>query len=119
MDSFEKQNAKNVLETLKAINRNINYLGRKLELTNDILKKNGVNVLPVIETTTTTTTTKEPEWEEMARISDIKDWQDEFFSTTVLSEDDAKLVLGAINQMISDLFTKEKIVKIDIQKEDE
>ena len=113
MDSFEKQNAKNVLETLKAINRNINYLGRKLELTNDILKKNGVNVLPVIETT------KEPEWEEMARISDIKDWQDEFFNTTRLNEDDAKLVLGAINQMINDLFNKEKIIKIDIQKEDE
>ena len=113
MDSFEKQNAKNVLETLKAINRNINYLGRKLELTNDILKKNGVNVLPVIETT------KEPEWEETARISDIKDWQDEFFSTTVLSENDAKLVMGAINQMINDLFNKEKIIKIDIQKEDE
>jgi len=112
MDSFEKQNAKNVLETLKAINRNINYLGRKIELTNDILKKNGVNVLPVIETT------KEPEWEEMIRISDIDDWKDEFFSTTVLSENDAKLVLGAINQMITDLFNKEKIVKIDIQKED-
>jgi len=116
MDSFEKQNAKNVLETLKAINRNINYLGRKLELTNDILKKNGVNVLPVIETTTTT---KEPEWEEMVRISDIDDWKTEFFSTTVLSENDAKLVMGAINQMINDLFNKEKIVKIDIQKEDE
>lgn len=115
MDSFEKQNAKNVLETLKAINRNINYLGRKIELTNDILKKNGVNVLPVIETTTST---EEHEWEEMARISDINDWKDDFFNTTKLSEDDAKLVLGAINQMISDLFTKEKIVKIDIQKED-
>ena len=113
MDSFEKQNAKNVLETLKAINRNINYVGRKLELTNDILKKQGIAVIP------TTTTTKEPEWEEMVRISDINDWKDEFFNTTRLSEDDAKLVLGAINQMISDLFNKEKIVKIDIQKEDE
>lgn len=113
MDSFEKQNAKNVLETLKAINRNINYVGRKLELTNDILKKQGIAVIP------TTTTTKEPEWEEMARISDINDWKDDFFNTTRLSEDDSKLVLGAINQMINDLFTKEKIVKIDIQKEDE
>lgn len=113
MDSFEKQNAKNVLETLKAINRNINYLGRKLELTNDILKKQGIAVIP------TTTSTEEPEWEEMVRISDINDWKDEFFNTTKLSEDDAKLVLGAINQMINDLFNKRKIVKIDIQKEDE
>ena len=112
MDSFEKQNAKSVLETLKAINRNINYVGRKIELTNDILKKQGIAVIP------TTTTTKEPEWEEMVRISDINDWKDGFFNTTKLSEDDAKLVLGAINQMINDLFVKEKIVKIDI-KEDE
>ena len=113
MDSFEKQNAKQQLETLKAINRNINYLGRKLELTNDILKKQGITIVP------TTTSTEEHEWEEMIRISDINDWKDEFFNTTRLSEDDAKLVLGAINQMINDLFNKEKIVKIDIQKEDE
>lgn len=113
MDSFEKQNAKSVLETLKAINRNINYLGRKLELTNDILKKQGIAIVP------TTTSTEEHEWEEMVRISDIGDWKDEFFSTTVLSENDAKLVLGAINQMINDLFNNRKIVKIDIQKEDE
>lgn len=113
MDSFEKQNAKNVLETLKAINRNINYVGRKLELTNDILKKQGIAIVP------TTTSTEEHEWEEMVRISDINDWKDDFFNTTRLSEDDAKLVLGAINQMLNDLFVKEKIVKIDIQKEDE
>ena len=113
MDSFEKQNAKSVLETLKAINRNINYVGRKIELTNDILKKQGIAIVP------TTTSTKEHEWEEMVRISDINDWKDDFFNTTRLSEDDAKLVLGAINQMINDLFNKEKIVKIDIQKEDE
>lgn len=113
MDSFEKQNAKNVLETLKAINRNINYLGRKLELTNDILKKQGIAIVP------TTTSTEEHEWEEMVRISDINDWKDDFFNTTRLSEDDSKLVLGAINQMINDLFNNRKIVKIDIQKEDE
>ena len=113
MDSFEKQNAKSVLETLKAINRNINYVGRKLELTNDILKKQGIAIVP------TTTSTEEHEWEEMVRISDINDWKDDFFNTTRLSEDDSKLVLGAINQMINDLFNNRKIVKIDIQKEDE
>ena len=113
MDSFEKQNAKSILETLKAINRNINYLGRKLELTNDILKNQGIAIVP------TTTSTEEHEWEEMVRISDINDWKDDFFNTTRLNEDDSKLVLGAINQMINDLFNKERIVKIDIQKEDE
>ena len=113
MDSFEKQNAKSILETLKAINRNINYLGRKLELTNDILQKQGIAIVP------TTTTTEEHEWEEMVRISDIDYWKTEFFSTTSLSEDDAKLVLGGINQMINYLFNNRKIVKIDIQKEDE
>ena len=113
MDTFEKQLAKQQLETLKAINRNINYVGRKLELTNDILKKQGIAIIP------TTTSTEEHEWEEMVRISDINDWKDGFFNTTRLSEDDAKLVLGAINQMINDLFNNRKIVKIDIQKEDE
>ena len=112
MDSFEKQNAKSILETLKAINRNINYLGRKLELTNDILKKQGIAIVP------TTTSTEEHEWEEMVRISDINDWKDEFFSTTSLSENDAKFVLGGVDRMINDLFNNRKIVKIDIQKED-
>ena len=37
MDTAEKQLAKQQLDTLKAINRNINYLGRKLEETNRIL----------------------------------------------------------------------------------
>ena len=114
MDSFEKQNAKSVLETLKAINRNINYLGRKLELTNDILKKQGIAVMPTVETEN-----KGPNYQQMVRLSDINDWKDDFFNTTRLSEDDSKLVLGAINQMINDLFNNRKIVKIDIQKEDE
>ncbi len=112
MDTFEKQLAKQQLETLKAINRNINYLGRKLELTNDILQKHGIAIIP------TTTSTEDHEWEEMIRISDINDWKTEFFNTTSLKEDDAKLVLGAVNQMINWFFNNRKIVKIDIQKED-
>lgn len=39
MDAFEKEMAKKQLETMKAINRNLNYLGRKLEETNKILQK--------------------------------------------------------------------------------
>ena len=46
MDTFEKQIAKQQLDALKAINRNINYLGRKLEETNKILAKHGIAVIP-------------------------------------------------------------------------
>ena len=74
MDTFEKQNAKSILETLKAINRNINYLGRKLELTNDILKKQGIAVVPTVETTD-----KGPNYKQMVRLSDILDWKDKFY----------------------------------------
>lgn len=50
MDTAEKQLAKQQLDTLKAINRNINYLGRKLEETNRILEKHGIAVIPAAET---------------------------------------------------------------------
>lgn len=46
MDTFEKEMAKKQLETLKAINRNLNYIGRKLELLNATMEKNGIAVLP-------------------------------------------------------------------------
>ena len=46
MDTFEKNLAKKELETLQAINRNINFLGRKLEMTNNILGKYGIAILP-------------------------------------------------------------------------
>lgn len=49
MDTAEKQLAKQQLDTLKAINRNINYLGRKLEETNRILEKYGIAVIPAAE----------------------------------------------------------------------
>jgi hypothetical protein len=117
MDSFEKQNAKNVLETLKAINRNINYLGRKLELTNDILKKNGVNVLPVIETTD-----KGPNYQQMVRLTDILTWKDNFYDNLSvdhnLSDYETKLISGWFNRMIRDLEEKGKVIGVDI-KEDE
>lgn len=46
MDTFEKEMAKKQLEILKTINRNLNYIGRKLELLNATIEKNGIAVLP-------------------------------------------------------------------------
>jgi len=46
MDTFEKEMAKKQLEILKTINRNLNYIGRKLEMLNATMEKNGFAVLP-------------------------------------------------------------------------
>lgn len=46
MDTFEKEMAKKQLEILKTINRNLNYIGRKLETINSTMEKNGFAVLP-------------------------------------------------------------------------
>ena len=46
MDTFEKEMAKKQLDILKTINRNLNYIGRKLELLNATIEKNGIVVLP-------------------------------------------------------------------------
>ena len=46
MDTFEKDMAKKQLDILKTINRNLNYIGRKLELLNATIAKNGIAVLP-------------------------------------------------------------------------
>jgi hypothetical protein len=50
MDTFEKQLAKQQLEILKTINRNLNYIGRKLEMINTTLEKHGIAVMPTVET---------------------------------------------------------------------
>ena len=46
MDTFEKDMAKKQLDILKTINRNLNYIGRKLEMLNATIEKNGFAVLP-------------------------------------------------------------------------
>lgn len=46
MTEFERKQ----LDILKTINRNINYLGRKLEETNRLLEKHGIAVIPTAET---------------------------------------------------------------------
>lgn len=47
MTEFERKQ----LDILKVINRNLNYLGRKLEETNKILEKHGIAVIPAAEET--------------------------------------------------------------------
>jgi len=42
---------KDISAQLKTINRNVNYLGRKLEETNKILQKNGMAVFAELDTT--------------------------------------------------------------------
>ena len=112
LTTYEKQ----TLDTLKSINRNINYLGRKLELTNDILKKQGIAVMPVIEAA-------EPEYETMVRVSDIDAWKKNFYDNISvdhhLNDDETNMVFGWINRMLEDLDKAGKFVDIDIQKEDE
>ena len=51
MDTYEKEMAKKQLDILKTINRNLNYIGRKLELLNATIEKNGIAVLPTEEIT--------------------------------------------------------------------
>lgn len=47
MDASERAMAQKLLDSLKTINRNINYIGRKLEETNKVLEKfNGIAVFP-------------------------------------------------------------------------
>lgn len=116
MDTFEKELAKKQLETLKAINRNINYLGRKMELTNDILKKNGIAVMPTVETTD-----KGPNYQQMVRLNDILDWKNNFYDNLSvdhnLDDYETKLISGWINRMIQDLEEKGKVIGVDIKED--
>lgn len=72
MDAFEKELAKKQLEVLKSINRNINFLGRKLEMTNNILGKYGIAILPGAEEIKEQE--KSTEDEAVVRVSDIQEW---------------------------------------------
>ena len=78
MDAFEKELAKKQLEVLKSINRNINFLGRKLEMTNNILGKYGIAILPGAEEIKEQE--KPDEGEAVVRVSDIKRCIDRYYS---------------------------------------
>lgn len=45
MTEFERKQ----LDILKVINRNLNYIGRKLEMIDSTLQKHGIAVIPTVE----------------------------------------------------------------------
>lgn len=46
MTEFERKQ----LDILKVINRNLNYIGRKLEMIDSTLQKHGIAVIPTVDT---------------------------------------------------------------------
>lgn len=56
---------KDITTQLKAINRNVNYIGRKLEMIDSTLQKSGIAIMPVAETTI-----EEPEKDYGEKIAD-------------------------------------------------
>jgi hypothetical protein len=70
MTEFERKQ----LDILKVINRNLNYLGRKLEETNKILENHGIAIFPTVEET------KKP-------IDEIVLLDHKFYDTSELSDD--------------------------------
>ena len=112
MTEFERKQ----LEMLKAINRNINYLGRKLEETNKILEKHGIAVIP----TGVEAAEKESETEPVVRVSDIEAWNKNFYDNLSvdhnLNDLETAMVFGWINRMLKALAKQDKIISIDIQK---
>ena len=111
MDTFEKEMAKKELEVLKSINRNINFLGRKLEMTNNILGKYGIAILPGAEAVKEETP---DENESMVKISDIKAWADRFCEMRSIDRQmtsEASLVATAFNMLFEDLEKDGKLVQ--------
>ena len=112
MDTYEKEMAKKQLEILKTINRNLNYIGRKLEMINATMEKfNGIAVIPTVEET------KQPtEYAKYVKTEDIAAWRQQFYNTSQLSDENKELVVGGIYHMLKFMEENGKIVNIDIQK---
>ena len=117
MDTYEKEMAKKQLAMLKSINANIAFLGKELKRTNDILDKHDNTIMPGTEITD-----EEPEYEPMARVSDIEYWNKNFYDNLSvdhnLNDLETAMVFGWINRMLKDLAKRNKIINIDIQKGD-
>jgi len=117
MDTFEKDMAKKQLEILKTINRNLNYIGRKLEMIDSTLQKHGNTIMPGAEITE-----EEPDYEPMVRVSDVEDWNKNFYDSLSvyhnLNDLETAMVFGWINRMLKDLAKQNKFINIDIQKGD-
>lgn len=56
---------KDISTQLKTINRNVNYIGRKLEMIDSTLQKHGIAIMPCAETTA-----EEPEKDYGEKIAD-------------------------------------------------
>lgn len=111
MDTFEKEQAKKQLEVLKSINRNINFLGRKLEMTNNILGKYGIAILPGAEAVKEEATDKN---EAVVKIGDIKAWVDQFCESRSIDRQmtsEASLVATAFNMLFEDLENDGKLIQ--------
>lgn len=113
MDAFEKELAKKQLEVLKSINRNINFLGRKLEMTNNILGKYGIAILPGAEAVKEEEE-KPAENEAVVKIGDIKAWVDQFCESRSIDRQmtsgEVSLVATAFNMLFEDLKKDGKLI---------
>jgi len=104
---------KDISTNLKIINRNVNYLGRKLEMIDSTLEnaRHDRNTMPSTEAT---------EEEPAVRVSDIEAWNGNFYDNLSvdhnLNDQETSMVFGWINRMLKDLAKQDKIVNIDIQK---
>ena len=107
MDAFEKELAKKELEVLKSINRNINFLGRKLEMTNNILGKYGIAILPGAEPAKEEEEKSEP----MVKISDIKTWSSDYYAESTDNYVATTFLCNGINRMLDDLEKHGKLIQ--------
>lgn len=117
MDASERAMTQKLLDSLKTINRNINYIGRKLEMIDSTLQKRGIAIMPVLESTE-----EKPETEPVVRVSDIEAWNKNFYDNLSvdhnLNDQETAMVFGWINRMLKDLAKHGKFIDIDIQKGD-
>lgn len=111
MDAFEKEQAKKELEVLKSINRNINFLGRKLEMTNNILGKYGIAILPGAEESSEKEETPALESMPMVKISDIKAWSSDYYAESTDNYAATTFLCNGINRMLDDLEKRGKIIQ--------
>ena len=104
---------KDISTNLKIINRNVNYLGRKLEMIDSTLEnaRHDRNTMPGAEAT---------EEEPVVRVSDIEAWNRNFYDNLSvdhnLNDQETSMVFGWINRMLKDLAKQDKFINIDIQK---
>ena len=104
---------KDISTQLKTINRNVNYIGRKLEMIDSTLQNHGIAIMPGAEATE-----EENEYESMVRVSDVETWNKNFYDNLSvdhnLNDQETAMVFGWINRMLKDLAKQNKFIDIDI-----